>query len=75
MKCPNLTPLVRPPRVSKLSVELSGKKTADGSRRVLAIGGEFFYLRSIFDPVVRGQRSNFGKIDIFQHNMRISQYL
>ena len=47
-----------PPGVSKLSVvELSEKKTADCSRRVLAIDSAFFYPRSKMDPVLGGQRS------------------
>ena len=48
--------------VSKRSVvELSGKRPADCSRRVIAIGGIIFGPRSIFDPVMAGQRSNFRK--------------
>ena len=57
-----------PPRVSKVSVvELSGKKTADCSRRVLVIGISFFDPSSTFDPVMRGQRPNFRKIDNFSN--------
>ena len=41
------------------------KKTIDCSRRVLAIGGIFFDPRSTFDLVMAGQRSIFGKIDVF----------
>ena len=37
----------------------SRKRPADCSRRVLAIGCIIFGLRSIFDPVMAGQRSNF----------------
>ena len=49
---------VQGPELSVL--ELSGTKTADCSGRVLAIGGEFFfYPRSIFNPVIRGQTSNY----------------
>ena len=49
-----------PPAVSKLSVvRLSEKKTADCSRQVLAIGGALCDRRSIFEPVMRGQTSNF----------------
>ena len=55
-----------PHRVSKLMVVvLSEKKPADCPRRVLTIGGAFFGPWSIFDPVMKGQRSNFRKIDIF----------
>ena len=57
---------MRPPRVSNLMViELSKKIPVDCSRRVPAIGGEFFFFgpRLIFDTVMRGQRSNFRKID------------
>ena len=54
------------PRVPKLSVvELSGK-TADLSRSDFAIGYAFSDPRSIFDPVMRGKRSNFREIDSFQ---------
>ena len=35
------------------------------AERVLAIVSAFFEPRSIFDPVMRGQRSNFRKIDNF----------
>ena len=56
---------MRPPRFSKLrAVELSGKNDVF-SRRVLAIGDAFFGPSSIFDPVMRGQMSNFRKIDNF----------
>ena len=43
------------------------KKTADCSRRVIAIGGAFLDPRSIFDPVMRGQGSIFGKVDNFSN--------
>ena len=58
--------MIRPlARVSKLRViELSGKKTSDFSRQVLAIGGGF-YLRSKFDPVLGDQKSNFLQIGNF----------
>ena len=36
------------------------QKSVDWSRRVLAIGGIFFYPRSIFDLVIAGQTSIFG---------------
>ena len=39
----------------------SRKRPADCSRRVLAIGCIIFGPRSIFDPVMAGQRSNFRK--------------
>ena len=41
------------------------KTPIDCSRRVLAIGGIFFYLKSTFDLVMTGQRSIFGEIDVF----------
>ena len=41
------------------------KRPADCSRRVLAIGGIMFGPRSIFDPVMAGQRSNFRKFHDF----------
>ena len=43
----------------------SRKRPADCSRRVLAIGGIIFGPRSIFDPVMAGQRSNFRKFHDF----------
>ena len=43
----------------------SRKRPADCSRRVLAIGGIIFGPRSIFDPVMAGQRSNFRKFHVF----------
>ena len=43
----------------------SRKRPADCSRRVLAIGGTIFGPRSIFDPVMAGQRSNFRKFHDF----------
>ena len=41
----------------------SRKRPADCSRRILAIGGFVFGPRSIFDPVMAGQRSNKGHTD------------
>ena len=56
----------KPPGVSKLRVvKLREKKTADSSRRVLAIGGAIFYPRSKFHPVLGGKRSNFREIGTF----------
>ena len=43
----------------------SRKRAADCARRVLAIGGIIFGPRSIFDPVMAGQRSNFRKFHYF----------
>ena len=43
----------------------SRKRPADCFRRVLAIGGIIFGPRSIFDPVMAGQRSNFRKFHDF----------
>ena len=43
----------------------SRKRPADCSRRVLAIGGIIFGPRSIFDPVMAGQMSNFRKFHYF----------
>ena len=43
----------------------SRKRPADCSRRVLAIGGIIFGPRSIFDPAMAGQRSNFRKFHDF----------
>ena len=43
----------------------SRKRPADCARRVLAIGGIIFGPRSIFDPVMAGQRSNFRKFRDF----------
>ena len=43
----------------------SRKRPADCARRVLAIGGIIFGPRSIFDPVMAGQRSNFRKFRYF----------
>ena len=54
-----------PPGVSKLCiVELRGK-TADCSRRVLAIGSAFFDPRPKNDPVLGDQMSNFREIGNF----------
>ena len=47
-----------------LVVDLS-EKTADCSRRALAIGGACFMLGQKFNPVMRGQISNFRKINNF----------
>ena len=56
-----------PPDFSKLRVvELSGK-TANFCRRVLKIGTELFVPRSLFDPVMGGERSNFLEIDSFSN--------
>ena len=43
----------------------SRKRAADCARRVLAIGGIIVGPRSIFDPVMAGQRSNFRKFHDF----------
>ena len=43
----------------------SRKRPVDCSRRVLAIGDIIFGPRSIFDPVMAGQRSNFRKFHDF----------
>ena len=43
----------------------SRKRPADCSRGVLAIGGIIFGPRSILDPVMAGQRSNFRKFHDF----------
>ena len=43
----------------------SRKRPADCSRRVLAIGGIILGPRSIFDPVMAGQMSNFRKFNDF----------
>ena len=47
------------------SKSFAEKKTVDCPRRVLAIGGISFGPRSIFDPVMTGQRSNFRKFHDF----------
>ena len=59
--------LVRPPpwRFQTKRRRASRKRPADCSRRVLAIGGIIFGPRSIFDPVMAGQRSNFRKFHDF----------
>ena len=41
---------------------VSQQKPVDWSRRVLAIDGMFFELRSLFNPVMMLQRSSFGKV-------------
>ena len=41
------------------------KRPADCARSVLAIGGIIFRPRSILDPVMAGQRSNFRKFSDF----------
>ena len=52
----------------------SRKKTADCARRVFAIGGIIFGPRSIFDPVMADQRSNFRKFrDFFVSRVHISK--
>ena len=59
--------LVRPPpwRFQTKRRRASRKRPTDCSRRVLAIGGNIFGPRSIFDPVMAGQRSNFCKFHDF----------
>ena len=58
--------LVRPPwRFPTKRRRASRKRPADCSRRVLAIDGIIFDPRSIFDPVMAGQRSNFRKFHDF----------
>ena len=59
--------LVRPPPwcFQTKRRRASRKRPADCSRRVLAIGGIIFGPRSIFDPVMAGQRSNFRKFHDF----------
>ena len=56
--------LARPPpwRFQTKRGRASRKRPADCSRRVIAIGGIIFGPRSIFDPVMAGQRSNFRKL-------------
>ena len=55
-----------PPRISKLRVvELSQKKKTSGL--LSTSSGVFFGHRSIFDPVMTGERSNFRKIDNFSN--------
>ena len=66
---------LRPPGVSKLSVAVREKIQIDCPRRVLAIGGIFFYPRSTFDLVMTGHRSIFGEIDVFQINKTIATQL
>ena len=46
----------------------SRKRPSDCARRVLAIGGIIFGPRSIFDPVMAGQRSNFRKFRDFSNS-------
>ena len=63
-----------PQRVSKLMVVmLSGKKRRialdEYSRSVVRLFGP----RSIFDPAIRGQRSNLAKSSIFKLIISISQ--
>ena len=53
-------------------IKLSGKKTSGLLSRVLAFGGAFFDPRSIFELVLRGQRSNFREIDKFSN---LHQYI
>ena len=57
----------RPPwRFETKRRSASRKRPIDCSRRVLAIGGIFFfYPRSTFDLVMGGKRSIFGEIDVF----------
>ena len=64
---------VNAPRVSKLSFEgLSGE-----DKRIIPDEGSIgmgFYPRSIFDPVMRGQRSNFREVgNLFQMYKPISK--
>ena len=55
-----------PQRVSKLRVvELSGKNQQIVHAECSQLVVRFFRPRSIFDLVMRGQRSNFRKIDNF----------
>ena len=57
--------MIRPQRVSKLSVvELSGKP-ADCPQRVVAMGSVSFYLRSLFDPVMKIRCQNVHDIGNF----------
>ena len=53
-----------PARFKTKVVELSGKNRLIALDET-AIGGAFIGPRSIFDPVMTGQRSNFRKIDNF----------
>ena len=60
--------LVRPPppwRFQTKRRRASRKRPADCARRVLAIGGMIFGPRSILDPVMAGQRSNFREFRDF----------
>ena len=58
---------VRPPlwRFQTKRRRASRKRPEDCSRRVLAIGGIIFGPRSIFDPAMAGQMSNFRKFHDF----------
>ena len=57
-----------PPGVSKLSVvELSGKNQRIALDEYSRLVVRFFGPRSIFDPVMRGQRSNFREIGNFSN--------
>ena len=58
--------LLRPPcRFETEGRRASRKKPADASRRVLHDDGKLFGLRSTFDLVMAGQRSNFRETDTF----------
>ena len=50
-----------------IGTELAGEKPADCPRRILGIGGAIFGPRSIFDPVLGGQRSSFREIGNFSN--------
>ena len=65
-----------PIRVLEISaIELSGEKPAESSRRVVAIYFPFLDPRSIFDPIMIGQKSIIAESTIFQLFMRKSQKL
>ena len=66
-----------PLRVFKRSVvKLRGKDQQTAlAQYLLAIGGIIVGPRSIFDPVMTGQRSNFGNSMIFQLHESISAIL
>ena len=67
---------MRPPpwRFQTKRRRASRKRPADCARRVLAIGGIIFGPRSIFDPVMAGQKSNFRKFrDFLVSRVRISK--
>ena len=66
---------MRPPwRFQTKRRRASRKRPADCARRVIAIGGIIFGPRSIFDPVMAGQRSNFRKFrDFLDSRVHISK--